>query len=228
MLIKETRFDGMRTYITVSPEGNKWLYKLELTTFCTSTTDQPDTTHLFRDLNFIQNSIEINEMTYLEYCNRVKPIPEFFLAHPWLAVFLPASVAADYVDEILTKLPLEESSQDLFLLHSFKGNLLHTPLFRVPKTETFFLFSLLRKCALDSPRTLTHLTNNRKLLERCWEIGGTYYPFGMIDLYQNDWKFHYGSYWDQVVRIKQLFDPNHLLTPGQGIFPGPDHRRHKL
>jgi FAD/FMN-containing dehydrogenase len=29
-----------------------------------------------------------------------------------------------------------------------------------------------------------------------------------------------GSSWDFLVRSKQRFDPDHILTPGQGMFPG--------
>jgi cytokinin dehydrogenase len=81
-------------------------------------------------------------------------------------------------------------------------------------------FSLLRTRTPDSPQAHTQaVTYNRMLVERCWEIGGTYYPIGMVDLSQKDWETHYGSHWEQVVQTKQRFDPDYLLTPGQGIFP---------
>jgi cytokinin dehydrogenase len=159
-------------------------------------------------------------MTYFGYCNRVTPEEFWSLAHPWLAVFLPASTAADYVNAVLADLSPAESRQDVILLHFFNANHLHKPLLRVPKTETFFLFSLLRTIAPDSPQALAQaLTYNRMLVERCREIGGTHYPIGMVDLSQKDWEIHYGSCWEQVVQLKQRFDPDRILTPGQGIFP---------
>jgi cytokinin dehydrogenase len=88
------------------------------------------------------------------------------------------------------------------------------------KTETFFLFSLLRALAPDSPLALAQaMTYNRMPVERCWEIGGTHYPIGMVSLTQKDWEIHYGSCWEQALQAKQRFDPDYLLTPGQGIFP---------
>jgi FAD/FMN-containing dehydrogenase len=33
-----------------------------------------------------------------------------------------------------------------------------------------------------------------------------------------DWRRHFGDAWDFLVRSKQRFDPDHVLTPGQGMF----------
>jgi FAD/FMN-containing dehydrogenase len=220
IVLRESRANGMRSYIGVLPEEDEWEYMLEFTTFYTSSADQPDATHLFRGLNFLHNSEQIEEMTYFDYCNRVTPEENWNLVHPWLAVFLPASTATDYVNDVLANLSPAESRQDVILLHAFNANRLHKPLLRVPKTETFFLFSLLRTLPPDSSQALAlAVTYNRMLIERCWKLGGTHYPIGTIDLTQKDWKTHYGPCWEQVVQMKQRFDPDHLLTPGQSIFP---------
>jgi cytokinin dehydrogenase len=219
LAMRENRIDGMRGYIAVTPE-DEWRYMLEFTTFYASSTDQPDQARLFRGLNFLHNSEQIEQMTYFDYCNRVTPEESWNLTHPWLALFLPASTVADYVNAVLAELPPAESRQDIILLHTFNANHLHKPLLRVPETETFFLFSLLRALAPDTPQALAQaMAYNHILVERCREMGGTYYPIGMIDLSQKDWEIHYGSYWEQVVQLKQRYDPDHILTPGYSIFP---------
>jgi cytokinin dehydrogenase len=43
---------------------------------------------------------------------------------------------------------------------------------------------------------------------------------GAVAMSQDDWKQHYGSVWQTVEAAKAKFDPNKVLTPGHGMFPG--------
>ncbi|HZR39449.1 MAG TPA: oxidoreductase, partial [Ktedonobacteraceae bacterium] len=219
LLTREDRFDGVRGYIGVTPEDG-WEYMLEFVAFYDSSGELGDASYLFRGLNFLLNSEQVEDMTYFDYCNRVSPEESWSLVHPWLAVFLPASNTADYVNQVLAELSPAESSLDVILLHPFKASRLRQPLLRVPECETFFLFSLLRTLAPDVPQSLAQAIGyNRMLVERGREIGGTHYPIGTIgDLTQKDWEVHYGVRWEQVVQMKRRFDPDHLLTPGQSMF----------
>ncbi len=59
---------------------------------------------------------------------------------------------------------------------------------------------------------------NRQLFDRCVAIGGKRYPVDSVPLDKGDWQKHYGPLWGLVVSYKERFDPDHILTPGQGIF----------
>jgi cytokinin dehydrogenase len=50
-------------------------------------------------------------------------------------------------------------------------------------------------------------------------VGGVRYIIGAIpDFSPRDWWRHFGDTWDFLSRSKQRFDPDHVLTPGQGVF----------
>jgi cytokinin dehydrogenase len=38
------------------------------------------------------------------------------------------------------------------------------------------------------------------------------------DLTRDDWRAHYGHDWWRFKAAKLWYDPNNVLTPGQGIF----------
>jgi cytokinin dehydrogenase len=61
---------------------------------------------------------------------------------------------------------------------------------------------------------------NRTLYERARDIGGTRLTTTALPFSQADWSQYYGPVWESFRTAKQRFDPNNVLTPGQGIFPG--------
>jgi FAD/FMN-containing dehydrogenase len=60
---------------------------------------------------------------------------------------------------------------------------------------------------------------NRSLFERCRGYGGTLYPIGAVPLTPADWRLHFGNEWQRLVAAKHRFDPDHVLTPGPGLWP---------
>ncbi|WP_243147530.1 BBE domain-containing protein [Scytonema sp. UIC 10036] len=62
------------------------------------------------------------------------------------------------------------------------------------------------------------LDDNRRLFERNRDLNGTRYPVDAIKFSQEDWQQHFGSVWSRLVNAKQRYDPDNVLTPGQGIF----------
>jgi hypothetical protein len=58
------------------------------------------------------------------------------------------------------------------------------------------------------------------MYDRAVAVGGTRYSIGAIpDFTQADWRRHFGAVWDFLVAAKRRFDPDNVLTPGQGMFP---------
>jgi cytokinin dehydrogenase len=60
---------------------------------------------------------------------------------------------------------------------------------------------------------------NRTLYERARETAGTRLTSTAIPFSQADWIQHYGPAWESFRDAKNRFDPNNVLTPGQGMFP---------
>jgi FAD/FMN-containing dehydrogenase len=219
------RFDAVLGYVVVTPQ-NEWGYMLEVATFYASLADQPDNNRLLSDLGFLRGMEQIEETTYFNFRNRVDAVVTAFkemgvwdYAHPWFDVFIPTPAVVDYVNNVLATTSPAESQLDTILLYPFNANRFSRPLLRLPDAESFFLFDLLRTRPPDSEVISQVIAHNRVLFEQSRKLGGMHYPIGMIDLSQKDWETHYGSCWEQVVQMKQRFDPDHLLTPSQGIFP---------
>jgi FAD/FMN-containing dehydrogenase len=59
---------------------------------------------------------------------------------------------------------------------------------------------------------------NRTLFERATMLGGKRYPFDSVPMTRHDWQKHYQPLWGAFVRAKRHFDPDEIMTPGQGIF----------
>ena len=49
-------------------------------------------------------------------------------------------------------------------------------------------------------------------------LGGKLYPIDSFPFSHADWEAHFGARWSDFEDAKEAFDPDHVLTPGQGIF----------
>ena len=89
----------------------------------------------------------------------------------------------------------------------------------MPK-EDFALVVWIIDQAHDAAEISAMLANHRSLYERMRAIGGKRYAgFGAVPFSQADWKDHFGpDVWRRLSEAKRKFDPNHVLTPGPGIF----------
>ena len=50
------------------------------------------------------------------------------------------------------------------------------------------------------------------------ELGGKRYPFDSVPTTKHDWQRHYQPAWGRLDSAKRTYDPDGILTPGQGIF----------
>jgi cytokinin dehydrogenase len=104
------------------------------------------------------------------------------------------------------------------LLYPFKTDKLTRPLVEVPDEEVAFSFSVLRFAPPVPPIVEWMIAQNRALYEALRDVGGKKYPIGSIPFAPSDWVDHYGADYALVQAGKAKFDPDHVLTPGQGIF----------
>jgi cytokinin dehydrogenase len=76
-----------------------------------------------------------------------------------------------------------------------------------------------RAAAAEGPDLEAMLVANHALLPRLQAVGGKIYPPYCPILSTEQWQVHYGlETWSRFATAKKQFDPNHVLTPGAGIF----------
>jgi FAD/FMN-containing dehydrogenase len=186
----------------------------------------PDDAALLAGLSDDVASRQIQDTTYLDWQFRLDATVEllislgvWFFPHPWYSVFVPGSRANEYVGNIVASLTEADTGQGPILFYPIKTALSGQPLYRLPDEPVAFAFNLLRTAPPDDSATLdAMLADNRALYDSLVQVGGTRYAIGAIPFSPRDWHRHFGSRWGLLMRSKRRFDPDRVLTPGQGIF----------
>ncbi|HET8782163.1 MAG TPA: FAD-binding protein [Pyrinomonadaceae bacterium] len=223
-LIDDGRFDTVQGFAVPDGAGG-WLYQMETTKYF-APGDEPDDASLLSGLSFNAGTLLTQDLTYFDYLNRLAPLIAFLrqigvwdLPHPWVNLFVPAANAQTLIGETLANLTVDDVGQGPILIYPFNRDAFHAPFFRVPDTRHFFVFALLRNAVPPTPDRVAELiADNRALFERATSLGGKRYPFDSVPMSKHDWQKHYQPLWGAFVSAKRRFDPDNILTPGQGIF----------
>lgn len=197
----------------------------------------PDDEHLLRGLSRPPSAAAVADSGYLGWALRTDVLLGFLratmawndLVKPWFTVWLPGSAVEGYVGEVIPTLrPDDVGPNGLVLLYPQRRATLTQPFLRLPAgdDEWVYLFAILTASSAPGPDpafTVAMLNRNRRLFEAARSVGGTHYPVGSVEFSPEDWTTHYGELWSEFQRRKRRFDPDGLLTPGPGIFPGRVH-----
>lgn len=222
-LIDDERFHYVEGQV-VSPGPNTWNYMLEAASFYTPPA-MPDDAALLVGLRYNAGSEVVTESSYFDFLNRIAPVEAFLrsigvwqLPHPWFNVFVPGSNVDSYVGGIVSNLTLADTGQGPVLVYPVKTSRFTRQFFRVPDESVVFLFSMLRTAPPDPAVIQQMVDSNRELYERVRAMGGTNYLIGAIPFSKNDWRRHFSPAWGRFVSAKRRYDPDNVLTPGQGVF----------
>lgn len=223
-LIDDGRFDTVQGFAVPDGAGG-WLYQMETAKYF-SPGNEPDDAALLSGLSFNPGTQSTQDMTYFDYLNRLAPLVAFLrqigvwdLPHPWVNLFVPAADAQTLIGETLANLTVDDVGQGPILIYPFNRDAFHAPFFRVPDSPHFFVFALLRNAIPPTPDRVAELiADNRAMFERATTLGGKRYPFDSVPMSKHDWQKHYQPLWGAFVSAKRRFDPDNILTPGQGIF----------
>lgn len=175
----------------------------------------PSESRLLANLAFSSQSA--STMNYPEYCRRIR-LGQASLPQPWLHVCLPATRATEYGSRVIAT-PAEFAFSNL-LFSVWRTSRIKRPLARVPTEELAVRFQLQRRPPASFTDIDSLLEMNRVLYERARNLGGTRLTTTAIPFSQQDWVRHYGPAWASFQDAKHQFDPNNILTPGQGMFLG--------
>jgi cytokinin dehydrogenase len=224
LLIADERFNYVEGQVVPDTKGG-WRYMLEAASFYTPP-NQPDNTRLLASLSYTSGTEQIEDKSYFDFLNRLaetvaylKSINIWSNPHPWINLFVPGTAVEKYVSNLVSTLTVADTGNSPILLYPVKTDRFKLPLFRIPNDAVVFLFAILRTAPLDDEATVRKmLDDNRRFFEENRDIGGTRYPVDAIKFSSEDWKQQFRQVWGKLVSAKRRYDPNNLLTPGQGIF----------
>ncbi|XP_076958419.1 cytokinin dehydrogenase 6-like [Bidens hawaiensis] len=184
--------------------------------------------NLLSKLNYIESTLFISEVSYIEFLDRVH-VSEMKLQekglwdvpHPWLNLLIPKSKIGKFADEVFGKI-LTDTSNGPILIYPVDKSRWNTKTSMVtPKENVFYLVAFLSSAMPSSAGTgsLEYiLSQNKRILDVCETANletKQYLPHYNT---QEEWKKHFGSKWEDFIRRKLTYDPLALLTPGQRIF----------
>lgn len=223
LLIADGRFDYVVGFVVPGHDG--WISYLEAASFFTPPAF-PDPSELAAGLQFTPGAQQTYEAPFFDHAYRVSVLYGDVRAvglqpspNPWIDLFIPATHVDQFVGDALEAVtPAGLGRSWPILLYPFRRSVLTRPMFRVPDEDVFFLFDILRAATPGATDVETMVEQNQELFRRHMEIGGRFYPIGAVQLDRDDWRRHFHPYWDELVRAKQRFDPDNVLTPGPGIF----------
>lgn len=182
---------------------------------------------LIGDLDHDRDTAEIEDLSYAEYLHRLdrderllRATGEWDRPHPWLTLLLPEAAAAAFVPAVLA----EADQQGLRFcgvvqLRPLSGRVLRAPLLRRPPGELLCLLSLMRTAPPTDPGAVQRMVAaNRALYERARTMGGVLHPVSALPMTPEDWRAHFGPDWADFARVKEQYDPRHILTRGYGLW----------
>jgi FAD/FMN-containing dehydrogenase len=222
---RSDRFDTVQGLILPAPTGG-WTYLLEAVAFFRDA--PPDDARLLAGLRFLPGTQRAETRTYAEWANRLEAQVAFLQSqglwtrpHPWLDLFVPDGATEAFVGDTLARLTPEDLGPFApILLFPLRRERFTRPLFRVPESETVFLFDILRTAPADAGAVARLVDANRGLFERNRAVGGTHYPIGALRLSRQDWERHYGAQWGALVAARRRYDPDGVFASGPDIFRG--------
>jgi cytokinin dehydrogenase len=219
LLIAARRFDFVQGQIVADEAGN-WSFVLEAAKYF----NRPFESAALLDGLHYEGEAVIEDLPYFDFQNRLaetvellKQIGLWFLPHPWINLFLPSSAVDDYVSDVLVEFEPEDINGPI-LLYPFWSGRSKRAMLQLPDEPVVFILALLRTVIPPGPTVEEMLASNRDLFERARDVGGKQYPIGAIPFRRADWVEHFGDQWRKLVAAKRRYDPNGILTPGQGIF----------
>ncbi len=219
------RFSSLQGQVQRNATDTGWEFFVDAAVYYDSS--PPDDAAVTAGLRFDPARTVTTEYAFGAWIDRLRPVVEFlksigvwFLPHPWINLFLPASTTPDVVAGTLAELTLADTGQGPVLLYPFRPGLVRRPFVQVPAEPVGFLFAILRT-TVPPTSAAQQLADNRVLYERARDAGGKRYPVGSVPVTPADWVDHFGADYPALVAAKAAWDPRRVLAPGQGIFGPP-------
>lgn len=224
-LLADGRFPHLSGTIARTPDNSGWWYSIEAGTYYNPPAT-PNDTALLNGLRDDRASMTTSDQTFREWTFRADPFEQFWkdggywaMPHPWLSLIVPSSAIQPLVSAVVAELTPDDLGGGFPILLPCKTSKLTHPLVIRPNEPVAFLFDLLRMPNPGDPNVQTYLQRNRKIYDLAVSLGAKRYLVGAIPgMTTDEWKKHFGPAWPFLVAMKRRYDPDSVLTPGQGFF----------
>jgi FAD/FMN-containing dehydrogenase len=226
-LLRDGRFTHQEGQIARKADDSGWDYTIEGGAYFTPPT-APDDTALLAGLHDDRAALQVQESDYRDWAFRLDAFEQSLKAgnywhqpHPWLSLIVPASTVKQLADSVLAEVKGADLGVGFCFLYPFYTSKLTRPLFALPEPAepVAYLFDLLRLPVPNDTGIDRMLAQNRRFYDRAVALGAKRYLVGAVPgLGRADWRRHFGRHWDGFAAAKRRYDPDHVLTPGQGFF----------
>ncbi|MGX7829489.1 FAD-binding protein [Actinokineospora sp. 24-640] len=226
-IMLDGRFSHQEGEIVRTPDGSGWRYKIEAVSYYTDAT-APDRARLLSGLCDVRSDIQVTEYPYRDWLFRLDPLEVLLKeggfwtqAKPWLSLVVPSSTIKRFIPSVVSELVPEDLGVGFSGLYPLRRSKLTRPFFMLPENreEKLWLFDLLRFPFPDDPGISRMLEQNRRLYDLGVSLGAKRYTVGAIPgMTGAQWRTHFGRNWTRLVDAKRRYDPDRVLTPGQGFF----------
>ncbi|KAI5415186.1 hypothetical protein KIW84_040584 [Lathyrus oleraceus] len=180
---------------------------------------------LVEGLNFVPTFIFEKDVLYEEFLNRVhsdevtlRKQGIWDIPHPWLNMFVPKSRIADFDEGVFKGIILKQNiTAGLAIVYPTNKSKWDDNMSAVtPNEEIFYVVSLLRTTGFDKLEEFQ--IQNQQILQFCKDVGIGMKQYLPQMKTHEEWVEQFGHKWKVFEKRKAQFDPNNILSPGQGIF----------
>jgi cytokinin dehydrogenase len=225
-LIAGNRFDYVEGSASpVTTGGGGWTFVLSVAKYF-DPAHPPNDAALLAGLSYVPGTESSADSAYFDFANSIASFVEFLTevgawqtAHPWLNLFVPSNHANTFIQSALDQITPEQLGYGVVLLYPINKNRLTAPFARVPDAAQSFLLDVLSFPIDPTPAEVTAIiAQNHALWEACRALGGKRYPIDSVPMTHADWVAQINPLFGIFSLAKLVFDPDNVLTPGQGIF----------
>ena len=224
-LIDDGRFDYVEgTIAPNTPAG--WAYVLSVAKYF-DPASPPNDAALLAGLSYIPGTESSTDSTYFDFANSLASFVTFLMevgawttAHPWLNLFIPAQATVPFVTSALDEITTDTLGYGVILLYPLHRDRITAPFAPPASVERPFAFSVLGFPISPTPAQVTAIiAQNAGALPRVPRRRRQALP---DRLGADDPRRLGGAARARCSArsrsTKARFDPNNVLTPGQGIF----------
>lgn len=145
--------------------------------------------------------------------------------HPWLSVIVPGSAAGAWLSRAIEALDPFDPADGPIMIYPVVRRDAPPSMLQSPATAYALRMEVLRSAPPNGRRSVGALMRaNRRALASCSAVGGVHYPSSALNMRPSDWRRHFGRHWSAFEALRQRYDPDRVLTPGQGIVTSTPHR----
>lgn len=190
----------------------QWFYRMQIT-LEVDDLNKINEQKILSELNYYRH-IYTEELSFDKFIQPISQVPHpIETANSWIDVLLPMSVAKDYIDIALERLPsfIDFRTVPVGSFCLVSGNT-KMPMFPLPDEELIIGLGMYPTIPKSQVKPVVEQLNS--LTDLGFQMGGKRYMATWTEFDLPRWRLQFGNYWPKVNEIKRKYDPNGILNPG--------------